>query len=58
MLWIGNWFNADPDKVFYLNADSDPDPESQTNADLDPDQTLLNLYMKNVFYACDVCKRA
>jgi hypothetical protein len=32
------FFNTDPDKDFYLTADSDPDPGSQINAD--PDQTL------------------
>jgi hypothetical protein len=35
MLPIFFGFNADPDPVFYLNAEPDQDPGRQTNADPD-----------------------
>jgi hypothetical protein len=52
VLWTRIGFNADPDPVFYLNADTDPDPGSQIP---DPDQTFesqkVEFFRKNILEA-------
>jgi hypothetical protein len=42
-------FNADPDPVFYLNANPDPDPHFHFNEDPDPFPNQINANLRSLY---------